>query len=82
VLPVFPRLISVLATSPQQEVPRLILIDPTLALGKPVLASRPGLRVSAIVDRIDANEPADEIAQDYGIERREVDAAIAYEKAA
>jgi uncharacterized protein (DUF433 family) len=78
----FPGLVSIFAAPPQQEVPRLILIDPTISLGKPVLASKPALRVSAIVDRVNAGEEEDEIARDYGIERREVDAAIDYEEAA
>lgn len=78
----FPGLISILAAPPQQEVPRLILINPAISFGKPVLASRPALRVSAIVDRVNAREDEDEIARDYGIERREVDAAIDYEAAA
>ena len=78
----FPGLITILAAPPQHEVPRLILINPEISFGKPVLASRPALRVSAIVDRVDAKEDEDEIARDYGIERREVDAAIDYEAAA
>lgn len=71
----FPGFVSVL-TLPVQEIPRLIVIDPSVSFGKPVLASRQGIRVSAIVSRIDANEDEEEIARDYGIERREVDAAI------
>jgi uncharacterized protein (DUF433 family)/transposase-like protein len=78
----FPGLISVLASPPEQEVPRLIVIDPAKSFGKPVLASRPGIRVSAIVSRIDAGETEDEVAKDYGIELREVNAAIDYERAA
>jgi uncharacterized protein (DUF433 family) len=78
----FPGLVSVFATPPQQEIPRLIVIDPSISFGRPVLASRKGIRVSAIVSRIDAGESEDAIAQDYGIERREVDAAIDYERAA
>jgi uncharacterized protein (DUF433 family) len=78
----FPGFVSVL-TLPAQEISRLIVIDPSVSFGKPVLASRRGIRVSAIVSRIDAGENEDEIAQDYGIERREVDAAINfYERAA
>ena len=71
----FPGLVSVFAL-PAQEIPRLIVIDPSVSFGRPVLASRNGIRVSAIVTRVDAGEEPDVIAQDYGIERREVDAAI------
>jgi len=78
----FPGFASVI-TLPAQEIPRLIVINPSVSFGKPVLASNMGIRVSAIVSRIDANEDEDAVAQDYGIERREVDAAIDfYERAA
>ena len=70
----FPPLVSALAMPPQ-ETPRWIVIDPRVSFGKPVLASR-GIRVPAIVSRIDAGETEDAIAQDYGLTREEVDAAI------
>jgi len=77
----FPSFVSVLAMPPQ-ETPRLIVIDPRVSFGKPVLASR-GIRVSAIVSRVDAGEAEDAIAEDYGLTREEVDAAIDfYETAA
>jgi uncharacterized protein (DUF433 family)/transposase-like protein len=78
----FPEFVSVL-TPTRAEDSRLIVINPSISFGKPVLASHKGIRVSAIVSRIDAGEEEDAIAQDYGIERREVDAAIDfYAKAA
>ncbi|HEX4495732.1 MAG TPA: DUF433 domain-containing protein [Thermoanaerobaculia bacterium] len=78
----FPGFVSVMAPS-QAESLRLIVINPSISFGKPVLASNRGIRVSAIVSRIDAGEDEDAVAQDYGIERREVDAAIDfYERAA
>ncbi len=78
----FPGFVSV-PVLPAPEIPRLIVLDPGVSFGKPVLASRMGLRVSAIVSRIDAGEDEDAVAQDYGIERREGDAAIDfYERAA
>lgn len=78
----FPGFVGVLAPA-SEDIPRLIVINPRVSFGKPVLASNRGIRVSAIVGRIDAGEEEDAIAQDYGIERREVDAAIDfYERAA
>ena len=71
----FPGFVSVIAL-PMEEIPRLIVINPRISFGKPVLASNKSIRVSAIVSRIDANEDEETIAQDYGIARREVDAAI------
>jgi uncharacterized protein (DUF433 family)/transposase-like protein len=78
----FPEFVSVL-TPTRLEDSRLIVINPSISFGKPVLASHKGIRVSAIVSRIDAGEDENAVAQDYGIERREVDAAIDfYSKAA
>jgi uncharacterized protein (DUF433 family) len=70
----FPGFVIVSASI--QEAPRLIVINPSVSFGKPVLASNMRIKVSTIVSRIDANESEDAIALDYGIERREVDAAI------
>jgi uncharacterized protein (DUF433 family) len=61
--------------------PKLIMIDPTVSFGRPILAST-GIRTSAIVCRIDAGEGLEDIAQDYGLEPDEIDAAIFYERAA
>lgn len=77
----FPGFVNVLAV-PVEDIPRPIVIDPSVSFGKPVLASKKGIRVSAIVSRVDAGEDEDAIAQDYGIERREVDAAIDFYRAA
>src|SRR4051794_35492953 len=48
----FPGFVNVIAL-PAEEVPRLIVINPRVSFGKPVLASNRGIRVSAIVSRID-----------------------------
>lgn len=78
----FPGFVDVLAPA-AEEIPRLIVINPRISFGKPVIASNRGIRVSAIVSRIDAGENEGAVAQDYGVELREVDAAIDfYEKAA
>jgi len=77
----FPGFVSALMP-PEDELPRLVVIDPSVSFGKPVISSRKGIRVSAIVSRIDAGEKENDIAQDYGIERREVEAAIAFYRAA
>lgn len=77
----FPGLVSVPVLT--EQLPRLIVINPRFAFGKPVLASNMGIRVSAIVSRIDAGEEVEDVARDYGVERREVEAAIDfYERAA
>jgi uncharacterized protein (DUF433 family) len=61
--------------------PRLIMIDPAVSFGRPILVSK-GIRTSAIVGRIDAGEEPDDIARDYGLGLDEIDAALFYERAA
>jgi uncharacterized protein (DUF433 family) len=61
--------------------PKLIVIDPAISFGRPILASK-GIRTSAIVGRIDAGEEPQDIAADYGLTPQEIDAALFYERAA
>jgi len=61
--------------------PRNIAIDPTIAFGRPVLLSH-GVSTRAIVDRIDAGESLEEVAQDYELEPHSVEEAVLYERAA
>ncbi len=61
--------------------PKLIMIDPAISFGRPILVSR-GIRTSAVVGRIDAGELPEDVAQDYGLEPYEIEAAIFYERAA
>jgi uncharacterized protein (DUF433 family) len=61
--------------------PRLIMIDPAVSFGRPILVSR-GIRTSTIVGRIDAGEEPNDIARDYGLQLDEIDAALFYERAA
>lgn len=80
----FPGFVNIIPLPSQaKDSPRLIAIDPNVSFGQPVLASRKGIRVSSIVSRINAGETEDAVAEDYGITRQEVDAAIDfYERAA
>lgn len=64
-----------------KRAPRLIMIDPAVSFGRPILVSK-GIRTSAIVGRIDAGEEREVIARDYGLELDEIDAALFYERAA
>lgn len=61
--------------------PKLVMISPTVSFGRPIVASR-GIRTSSIVGRINAGEKLEDIAQDYELERSEIEAAIFYERAA
>ncbi len=59
----------------------LIAIDPSIKFGRPVLI-RKGISTSVIVDRIDAGESVEALAEDYNLEKDEVELAILYERAA
>ena len=60
---------------------RTIAIDPKIAFGRPVVA-RTGISTGAIAGRIDAKEPASEVAADYDLTVEEVEQAVLYERAA
>lgn len=60
---------------------KLIAIDPTMKFGRPFI-SRKGISTSILVDRIDAGESTDAIADDYELAVNEVELAILYERAA
>ncbi len=60
---------------------RTIAIDPNIAFGRPVVA-RAGISTGAIAGRIDAKEPASEVAADYELTVEEVEQAVLYERAA
>ena len=60
---------------------RPIVIDASLAFGRPVLASK-SISTRAIADRIDAGELVDDVAADYGLAASEIEQAAVYERAA
>ena len=67
--------------SADTQAPRTIAIDPKIAFGRPVVA-RTGISTAAIAGRIDAKEPAAEVAADYDLTVQEVEQAVLYERAA
>jgi uncharacterized protein (DUF433 family) len=68
--------------SPTADTPeKPIAIDPQIAFGRPIVMSV-GVTTQSIADRIDAGEDVDEIAADYGLERRQIEEAVLYERAA
>ena len=67
------------AAAPSEERP--IVIDPRIAFGRPVVASR-AITTSAIAERIDAGETVEDVAADYDLGRSEIEQAILYERAA
>lgn len=60
---------------------RPIVIDPRIAFGRPVVASR-GIGTSTIAERIDAGESVGDIAVDYDLAQSEIEQAVVYERAA
>lgn len=60
---------------------RPIAIDPQIAFGRPVLATR-GISTSIITDRIDAGETVEDLATDYDLSPQEIEEAILFERAA
>ncbi|MBP6507907.1 MAG: DUF433 domain-containing protein [Opitutaceae bacterium] len=55
--------------------PRHIMIDPTIAFGKPCL-QRLGVKTEIIADRFLAGEPIEDLIADYGAEPEEIQEAI------
>ena len=60
---------------------RVIAIDANIAFGRPVVL-RAGVSTAAIVDRIDAGEGVDVLAEDYELSPHEITQAVFYERAA
>jgi uncharacterized protein (DUF433 family) len=74
------RLYPFLSTSaPGAE--RSIVIDPRIAFGRPVVASR-SVSTSTIAERLDAGESVKDIAEDYDLAQSEIEQAVVYERAA
>jgi len=60
---------------------KLIVIDPHISFGRPVIQRR-GITTTVIADRIDAGESIQDLAEDYDLEPWEIRGAVIYEKAA
>ncbi len=60
---------------------KIIMMDPRIAFGRPIIARR-GNSTAAIINRINAHESEKEIAEDYGLTLEEANAALVYEQAA
>lgn len=70
-----------LTRHPQQvEEPKLVLIDPRISFGKPILVGV-GVPTAVVADRHEAGESIAELATDYGCEASEIQKAVDYERA-
>ena len=59
----------------QPEEPRVVVIDPYVSFGRPVLVGT-GIATAMIAERYKAGESIDELADDYGRKRLEIEKAI------
>lgn len=59
--------------------PRFILIDPRVGFGKPVIAGT-GIHTATIAARFNARESVDDLAEEYGRTKREIEEAIRWEQ--
>ncbi len=57
------------------EEPRVVVIDPRVSFGRPVLVGT-GIPTSVIAERYKAGESMDQLADDYGRQRLEIEEAI------
>lgn len=59
--------------------PRPVTIDPKVAFGRPVLSGT-GIPTEVVADRFNAGETIDELAEDYGRARGEIEEAIRFQR--
>jgi uncharacterized protein (DUF433 family) len=71
------RLYPYVKTRPP-EAPPLVVIDPLISFGKPVLVGT-GIPTSILAERFYAGDSMDVLAKDYGRERSEIEEAVQYE---
>ena len=64
----------------QADEPKIIVIDPTIAFGRPSIMGT-GIATAIVAERYKAGESVDELADDYGCERRNIEEAVRCELA-
>lgn len=63
---------------PAPDAPRLVVLDPRVRFGRPVVAGR-GVPTDSLFERFQAGDSSGELAVDYGLTADEVDEAVRYE---
>jgi uncharacterized protein (DUF433 family) len=58
--------------------PKLIVINPSVAFGKPVIAGT-GIATAVVASRFNARESVPELAREYGLDEKQVEEAIRWE---
>lgn len=69
------------ARMPRNTNQEIISLSPYVSFGRPLIR-RVGVSTQAIVQRLEAGEPGEEVELDYGLEHEELEEAILYEAAA
>jgi uncharacterized protein (DUF433 family) len=63
----------------KQNEPRLILINPAVGFGKPVIAGT-GISTAVIASRFNARESVPDLASEYGVSPTQIEEAIRWEQ--
>ncbi len=69
------RLYPFIRSVPRSDEPKVIVIDPRVSFGRPVLVGT-GIPVETVVGRFHAGESLDELADDYSCETKLLEEAI------
>lgn len=77
----FPIRLYPFLTAEPTTVERPIVIDAAIAFGRPIVLRR-GVSTGVIVERIDAGESVEALAEDYDLTSRDIEQAVLYERAA
>jgi uncharacterized protein (DUF433 family) len=64
----------------QPDEPKIIVIDPSVSFGRPTIIGT-GVATAIVAERYKAGESVDELADDYGCERRHIEEAVRCELA-
>jgi uncharacterized protein (DUF433 family) len=64
----------------QPDEPKTIVIDPSVSFGRPTIMGT-GVATAIVAERYKAGESVDELADDYGCERRQIEEAVRCELA-
>jgi len=64
---------------PKRDEPKLILINPAVGFGKPVIAGT-GISTAVVVSRFNARESIGDLASEYGVTPQQIEEAIRWEQ--
>jgi uncharacterized protein (DUF433 family) len=64
----------------QPDEPKIIVIDPSVSFGRPIIFGT-GVATAIVAERYKAGESVDELADDYGCERKHIEEAVRCELA-